>query len=79
VAWSPPDWTSVGAAGAAERTPDLSALLQEIVDRPGWAPGNALVLVVTGTGTRTAESFDGAPAAAPVLRVEYRLEAPGPP
>jgi hypothetical protein len=79
VAWSPPDWTAVGAAGAAERTPDLAALLQEIVDRPGWAPGNALALLVTGTGTRTAESFDGLASAAPLLRVEYRIEAPGPP
>jgi len=79
LAWSPPAWTAIGAAGAAQRTPDLSALVQEIVDRPGWAPGNPLVLVVTGTGKRTAESFEGAPAAAPVLRVEYRVEALGPP
>jgi chitodextrinase len=78
VEWSPPDWAAIGAAGAAQRTPDLSALLQEIVDRPGWAPGNALVLVVTGTGKRAAESFNGAPAAAPVLRVEYRVGVAAP-
>jgi chitodextrinase len=79
VAWSPPDWTAVGAAGAAQTTPDLSALVQEIVDRPGWNAGNALVLVVSGSGTRTAESFNGLPAAAPALRVEYRVEGPAPP
>jgi chitodextrinase len=71
VAWTPPDWNTVGAAGPAERTPDLAAVLQEIVDRPGWARGNALVLVVTGTGTRTAESYDGVAAAAPRLDVVY--------
>jgi chitodextrinase len=79
VAWSPPDWPAIGAAGPAEGTPDLSALVQEIVDRPGWAPGQSLVLLVSGTGTRTAESFNGLPAAAPALRIEYRVEAPGPP
>jgi chitodextrinase len=79
AAWSPPDWTLVGEAGAAQRTPDLSAVVQEIVARPGWAPGNALVLVVSGSGTRIAEAYDGAPNAAPVLRVEYRVDSGGPP
>jgi cysteine-rich repeat protein len=71
VAWTPPPWTVVGGAGAAERTPDLAAIVQEIVDRPGWAPGNALALVVTGTGTRTAETFEGDPDAAPLLQIEF--------
>jgi chitodextrinase len=75
VAWIPPDWATVGAAGPDQRTADLSAVVQEIVDRAGWAPGNALVLIVTGTGTRTAESYDGAVGAAPRLEVTY-LPAP---
>jgi chitodextrinase len=79
VAWSPPDWTAIGAAGDAQRTPDLSGLVQEIVDRPGWSSGSALVLLVSGTGTRTAESFEGLAAGAALLRIEYRVEAPGPP
>ncbi len=74
VPWSPPAWTAIGDAGAAQRTPDLAALLQEVVDRPGWLPGHSLVLVVTGTGTRTAESHNGLPAAPPLLRVEYRVD-----
>jgi hypothetical protein len=79
AAWSPADWTAVGQAGAAQRTPDLSAVVQEIVARPGWAPGHALVLVVSGSGTRIAESYEGAPSAAPLLRVEYRLDPGGSP
>jgi hypothetical protein len=71
VAWAPAAWPSVGAAGSAQRTPDLAALLQELVDRPGWDAGNAAALLVRGSGVRTAESFDGAPAAAPLLHVEY--------
>ena len=75
VAWSPDDWTSSQAAGADQRTPELTTLVQEIVDRPGWSSGNALVLVITGSGTRTARSYDGTPSRAAVLEVEY-LAAP---
>jgi myo-inositol-hexaphosphate 3-phosphohydrolase len=71
VKWLPAPWATIGAAGPDQRTPDLAAIVQEIVDRPGWVSGNALVLIVTGTGSRIAESFEGAPAAAPLLHVEY--------
>ncbi len=50
VAWSPPPWTSVGAAGSDQRTPDLSEVIQEIVDHPDWAAGNPMAIVITGTG-----------------------------
>jgi hypothetical protein len=71
VAWSPPAWSLVGESGAAQRTPDLTALVQEVVNRPGWDFGNAMVFLVSGSGTRTAESFDGSAASAPLLHVEY--------
>jgi hypothetical protein len=45
--------------------------VSEIVTRPGWLSGNALVLIITGTGQRTAEAYNGVPAAAPLLHVEY--------
>ena len=48
-------------------------MLQQVVDRSGWASGNALVLLVTGTGERTAESFDGGTAKAPVLHIVWTL------
>jgi hypothetical protein len=39
-----------------------------------------LVIIVTGTGERTAESYDGNPSAAPLLHVEYYYEPTnGPP
>ena len=66
--WVPPSWTSAGDAGVAQRTPDLSPLIQEIVDRPGWAPGNSIALIITGTGHREAESFNGG--FPPVLHIE---------
>ena len=71
VAWSPAPWKRKGEAGPDQRTPNLAAVLQEVVDRPGWESGNALALVVTGSGQRTAESYNGERDKAPVLHVEY--------
>ena len=76
VAWSPASWPTIGARSADQQTPDLSTVLQEIVDRPGWSEGNALSLIVTGTGTRTAAAYERGAAAAPVLHIEYG-PAPG--
>jgi hypothetical protein len=70
VGWSVPIWTSVGAAGQDQRTPNLATVVQQLVSRPGWANGNAIVLIITGTGRRVADTFDsGVPA---VLHVEYQ-------
>ena len=71
VSWSPAPWTAAGQAGAGQLTPSLTPIVQEIVSRPGWRSGNSLVIIVTGTGKRVAESFNGLPAAAPLLRVEF--------
>ena len=79
VAWSPPDWSVVGEAGANELTPDLAGVLQEIVNRSGWVAGNALALIINGTagtGKREAVSFDGQPAAAALLSVDYTEPVP---
>jgi hypothetical protein len=69
VTWTPSGWPTVGAA---QRTPDLAGLIQTAVNRSGWAPGNALALQFSGTGRRTAESYEGSRTAAPLLHVEYR-------
>ncbi len=71
VTWSPPDWNSKGEVGSAQKTPNLSSVIQEIVNRPGWTSGNALVLIISGTGERTAESFDGDSSGAPLLHIDY--------
>lgn len=76
VAWFPPDWTTVGEAGISQRTANLASIIQEIVDRPGWAAGNALAMIISGTGRRVAEAFDGKTSAAPLLRVEFSTDAP---
>jgi hypothetical protein len=73
VSWTPVAWPTAGARTADQRTPDLAAVLQEVVGRSGWVSGNALVLLVTGTGERIAESFDGGAPRAPVLHIEYSV------
>jgi hypothetical protein len=52
-------------------------VVQEVVDRDGWAPGNDLVLIIAGSGLRRAESYDGILGAAPLLHVEYETEGGG--
>lgn len=73
VAWSPVPWSTVGAAGPDQRTPGLAAGLQQVVARGDWGSGNAVLVLVTGSGRRTAHAWDGNPAAAPVLHVTYTL------
>jgi hypothetical protein len=71
VSWSPAAWNTVGQAGADQRTPDISSVIQEIVERAGWSNGNSLVVIITGAGQRLAESYEGDQAGAPLLHVEY--------
>ena len=71
VGWSPAPWLTVGEAGIDQQTPDLSAIIQEVVDRAGWVQGNSIVLIVTGNGVRWAESYNGDQAGAALLHIEY--------
>ena len=71
VDWDPAPWTTVGAAGPDQQTPDIASIVQEIVDRQGWSSDNSLAMIITGSGRRTAESYNGDPDQAPSLHVEY--------
>jgi hypothetical protein len=74
VAWAPVAWTTVGAAGVDQRTPDLTAVVQQVVSRAGWASGNALVFIITGSaGTRSATSFNGSSTNQPKLVITYHM------
>ena len=59
--------------------PDVSALVQAVVNRAGWTSGNALALQFSGTGRRTAEAFEGSATGAPLLHVEYTTGGGGTP
>lgn len=81
VNWSIPAWNSVSAK---QQTPDISSLIQEIIDRSGWSSGNDLAIIIEpGSGCnsrncqRTAESYDGESTNAPLLVVDYTLGGGG--
>ena len=70
--WNPPAWTQVGAA---QQSPDLSPILQEVLDEPGWTPGNSVNFFIQGSqGTRESESYEGSPRGAAKLVVHYRAD-----
>jgi hypothetical protein len=71
VTWTPDAWGTIDQPIAQARTPDLSSVVQQVVSLSGWAPGNAVHVIVTGSGRRVAESFEGGAAFAPVLHVEF--------
>lgn len=74
VNWVPVGWTLIGEAGANQRTPDLSSVIQEIVSRPGYISTGAISFIITGTGSRIAESYEGSPSQVAKLVVSYTLE-----
>ncbi|MCB0597588.1 MAG: T9SS type A sorting domain-containing protein, partial [Phaeodactylibacter sp.] len=71
VSWAPQEWVAVGDAGPAQQTPDLSAVIQEIVGRNGYTSASSIAIIMDGVGRRTAESFNGSATGAPELCVEY--------
>jgi len=75
IAWDPAAWpaSSVGNQGLAQRTSDILPLVDSIINQPGWSNGNAMAFMVSGTGTRTAESFDGDASGAPMLVIQYTM------
>jgi VCBS repeat-containing protein len=79
VSWSPPSWTLVYEAGVGQRTSNIATILQEILNRPGWSSGNSMVIIIAGTGKRSAWAVDGRPSGAPRLHVEYTTSSNHPP
>lgn len=66
-------WTS----GSTYNSVDISTVIQELVGQSGWQSGNAMLLLVEGNGTRTAESYEGGASAAPRLFVNYEIPGAG--
>ncbi|MDH3246356.1 MAG: metallophosphoesterase, partial [Saprospiraceae bacterium] len=73
VTWSPRPWLKKGVSGIDQQTGDISMIIQEIVNRPGWQAGNSIGFIFSGTEPRIAESFDGDRRKRPTLFIEYGL------
>jgi hypothetical protein len=75
VEWEPEPWNTPGEAGPDQTSPNIASVIQEIVkivSQSEWSSGNSLAIIISGDGVRSAESFNGNPATAPVLHVEYQ-------
>lgn len=69
-------WNSIAAwtDNVVYDSPDLATIVQEIIDRGGWASGNNLALTwegASGSDTRSGDSYDGSSADAPLLTIDY--------
>ncbi len=79
VNWQAPIWAVKQEKGPDQATPDLKAIVQEIIDLAGWASGNTIGFQFTNDETakihREAESYDDnateAGASPPELVVTY--------
>ena len=74
VSWAISAWTS----GTSYDSPDISTVIQEIVNQGGWASGNAMAIfwddfsnLSTATALRAANSYDSSSSNAPILTVSY--------
>lgn len=71
ASWTFEAWTQ----NSSYNSPDLTSIIQEIINRAGWASGNALA-IVTSPGTsvtqyRQAKAYDVGAAYAPQLTVTW--------
>ncbi|MEO9872623.1 hypothetical protein [Ekhidna sp.] len=83
--WSIPVWVAEGDKSDAQRTADLSAIVQEIVNRDDWSAQNNMSFIMIHTGIsagvtsndagREAETVDGTDDGvdAPVLTIEWEI------
>ncbi len=66
-------WKTKGQAGRAQRTPDLSALVQAVIDGDGWAYGNAMTFLLAGSGSRIAVAYERNRSDAATLHIDYAV------
>ncbi len=77
--WNIPEWVTEGDKSEAQKTVDISSIIQEIVNRSDWTSGNSLNIIMKPSGAslnvtstsagREAETFDGD--AAPELIITF--------
>jgi len=80
IRWKPDTWSS-NESGTKQRTPDLKGMVQQVVNRNGWIPGNSMSFIIRGKGKstyrtkykRVAHSYEGDPNKAARLVINYSL------
>jgi len=73
--WSPEHWP---VDNTKHQTSDLSAVIEEVVNQPGWAAGNAMVIIFNQDPDNPSQSHRtchkaATPGYEPMLHIEYTL------
>ncbi len=50
VVWSIPEWENKGDRGDAQKTVNIASIIQEIVNRADWVPGNSINIIFKHSG-----------------------------
>lgn len=69
ASWVPTTWTT----GTDYNSPSIVSVIQELVNQGTWASGNAMAVIITGTGHRASPSWDKDAANAAQLVVTYTV------
>src|SRR5690625_1071910 len=75
VAWSP----IPTGFGIRHWSPDISALIQSVIDRSGWDVSQHVIVLIawsSGSGFRRVRSYEYDPDDAAILQVEWRIPPP---
>jgi hypothetical protein len=73
-------WTATGIGPGFANSPDLAACVQEVVNRSGWASGNALVLIIRGNTSQAfrIREYNSNTSQAPKITIDYTPPSAGP-
>jgi len=74
VEWDISKWKKRGDSDAAQTTPNIADLIQEVVDRSGWSKDNSIVIIFEkhdGGNDRDAVSYDKSRKDAARLHIEF--------
>lgn len=73
-------WNAAGLGTGTKTTPDIATVIQEIVNRAGWASGNALAVLMVGYDSSTLlriRTYEGDYSVAGELTVDYTASGGG--
>ncbi|MFT5403707.1 MAG: hypothetical protein ACI9DF_002545 [Verrucomicrobiales bacterium] len=71
ILWELAPWVFPGSRLTSERSPDLSSLLQALVDQENWQTGGALTFLLEGSADRAMAAFERNPQLAARLVIRY--------
>jgi type IV pilus assembly protein PilY1 len=72
VAWNDvPVWGNVFETGVAQQTPDISTIVQEVIDLPTWKYDDPVLFIIEGSGERVGKAYKSGADVAPLLHIEY--------